>query len=123
MILKQKTLSDGTTLKLKRRSARGDGSRYEYYVVEEGGGRVDRYEPTRERGMEQFRETVRIYERQAEDGAGGGGFGGGLFGSGPDMDLPALSGTDDDGPIIPGMDDPWMRGDDEDDDEPQLPFF
>lgn len=60
-VLKSKTIG-GKTYELRRTPTDRGGKQYEYYVTESG-GRIDDPVYTRERGMQQWRETVQAIRR------------------------------------------------------------
>lgn len=113
-----RTTDTGETLVLKRRKSDRFGSEYEYFVTEAGSNsRIDRYEPTRQKGMEQLREAVGNYERAAKSKTqrGGGltfGFGGG---GGGQPQMPDFSGGAGGMPMLPGFG--MDQSDDDDDDD------
>jgi len=108
-----RTADDGTTLVLKRRKSDKFNGPYEYYVTEKGSNsRMDQLEPTKRDGMEQLRETKRLYDKSGNSGSAGGmginlGLGDG-FGTGGGMpQLPDFGMQDeedeDDGFNFPGF--------------------
>lgn len=106
--IKQKTIG-GSTYELKQDKTSRSGKQYEYYVTEDG-QMIDDPVYTREAGMREFRETVDAIRRaEGNDRSES---------RGPS--LPDLGGGSGGEPSIPQFG-PDVNEDD--DDEPGLPFF
>lgn len=109
-VIANRTTDNGQTLLLKRRPVRDKRKggefqgKYEYYVTEAGSNQpTGRFEPTRQDGEKQIRQTVKDYEAAAEADSGykmGGG-------------MPGLGGSN---PGIPGLMGGMNKDDDDDED-------
>jgi len=118
-----RTTDTGETLVLKRRKSSRFGNEYEYFVTEAGSNsRIDRFEPTRKKGMDQLREAVGNYERAAKSKSKqrGGGFNFGFGGGGGTPQMPDFSGGAGGMPMLPGF---GMEQKDNDDNDDERGFY